>query len=106
LPRIKTVADTFSSNIDYGLQTKASRLSRHRFRVGQYGPIRIKSPGKFARTLLLTAAQANRATRLIEEENERRGATKPRRYPKRPFMQPALTANQARLPKFWRDSVR
>ncbi|QDT10732.1 hypothetical protein [Planctomycetes bacterium K23_9] len=89
-----------------GIVTKRRKLKRHRFRVGQHGPIRAKQPGKFARVLLLTAAQAHRATRLIEEENERRGATKPRRYPKRPFMKPALAANQARLPKFWRDSVK
>lgn len=89
-----------------GVATKRRKLKRHRFRVGQHGPIRVVRPGKFARTLLLTAAQAHRATRLIEEENQRRGASKPRRYPNRPFMKPALSANQARLPKFWRDSVK
>ncbi len=89
-----------------GVVTKRRKLKRHRFRVGEHGPIRAKQPGKFARIKLLTVAQANRATRLIEEENERRGASKPRRYPKRPFMKPALIANQARLPKFWRDSVK
>lgn len=89
-----------------GVSTKRRKLKRHRFRVGQHGPIRVIRPGKFAHTKLLTGAQANRATRLIEAENERRGASKPRRYPKRPFMRPALEANQSRLPKFWRDSVK
>ena len=89
-----------------GVVTKRRKLKRHRFRVGEYGPIRQINATKFARIKLLTQAQANRATRLIQEENERRGASKPRRYPKRPFMQPALAAHQARLPKFWRDSVR
>lgn len=89
-----------------GVATKRRKLKRHRFRVGEFGPIRVQQPGKFARTKLLTIAQANRATRLVEEENERRGVNKPRRYPKRPFMKPALTANQSRLPKFWRDSVK
>ena len=89
-----------------GVVTKRRKLKRRRFRVGQHGPIRASVPGKFVRTLLQTAAQANRATRLVEEENERRGASKPRRYPKRPFMKPALQANQSRLPKFWRDSVK
>ena len=58
-----------------GVVTKRRKLKRHRFRVGEHGPIRAKQPGKFARIKLLTVAQANRATRLIEEENERRGAT-------------------------------
>ncbi len=89
-----------------GVVTKRRKLKRHRFRVGEFGPIRAKQPGKFARIKLLTVAQANRATRLIEQENERRGASKPRRYPARPFMKPALITNQARLPKFWRDSVK
>ena len=77
-----------------------------RVAIGAVVAANSEQPGKFARIKLLTVAQANRATRLIEEENERRGASKPRRYPKRPFMKPALIANQPRLPKFWRDSVK
>ncbi len=89
-----------------GIAKKRRKLKRHRFRVGQHGPIRVIGPGKFARIELRTAAQANRARRLIEEENQRRGAEKPRRYPKRPFMKPALETHRAQLPKFWRDSVK
>jgi hypothetical protein len=89
-----------------GVARKRRRLKRQRFRVGEYGPIRTVRPGKFARIKLLTAAQANRARRLIDEENERRGASKPRRYPARPFMKPALDTHRAQLPKFWRDSVK
>ena len=92
-----------------GVARKRRKLKRHRFKVGEHGPIRVKSLGnaaKFARIKLLTAAQASRATRLIEEENARRGQSKPRRYPKRPFMKPALDANRSRLPKFWHNSVR
>ena len=55
---------------------------------------------------LMTVGQAARATRLIDEENQRRGASRPRRYPKRPFMKPALDTNRSRLPSFWRDSVK
>jgi hypothetical protein len=40
------------------------------------------------------------------EENERRSDNKPRHYPKRPFMKPALDANRSRLPMFWANSVK
>jgi len=95
-------------------KTKASKrysslIKPHRFKVGEHGPIRAKQHGsktKFARIELRTAAQANRATRLIAEENERRSDNKPRHYPKRPFMKPALEANRSRLPTFWANSVK
>ena len=92
-----------------GVAKKRRRLKRHRFRVGEFGPVRVKQQGstaRFARIRLMTAGQAARATRLIDEENQRRGASRPRRYPKRPFMNPALDTNRSRLPKFWRDSVK
>jgi hypothetical protein len=92
-----------------GMATKRRKLKPHRFRVGEHGPIRIKQHGnktKFARIELRTAAQANRATRLIAEENERRSDNKPRHYPKPPFMKPALDANWSRLPMFWGNSVK
>ena len=80
-----------------GVAKKRRRLKRHRFRVGQHGPVRSLGKGKFQRIELRTAAQANRARRLIEEENLRRGTAKPRRYPKRPFMKPALEVRRAKL---------
>ncbi len=93
-----------------GVAKKRRKLKPHQFKVGEYGPIRVKQPGaktSFARIRLLTAAQANRATRLVAEENQRRSASdKPRRYPKRPFMKPALDANRSRLPLFWANSVK
>ena len=92
-----------------GVATKRRKLKPHRFKVGEYGPIRPIQHGtktKFARIQLQTATQANRATRLIEEENARRSDNKPRHYPKRPFMKPALEANRSRLPMFWANSVK
>ena len=92
-----------------GVATKRRKLKPHRFRVGEHGPIRIKHQGtktKFARVELQAAAQANRATRLVAEENERRSDNKPRHYPKRPFMKPALEANRSRLPTFWANSIK
>lgn len=92
-----------------GVATKRRKLKPHNFRVGEHGPIRVKQQGikkKFARIELRTVAQANRATRLVAEENERRGDNKPRHYPKRPFMKPALDANRSRLPTFWANSIK
>ncbi len=92
-----------------GVATKRRKLKAHRFKVGEHGPIRAVQHGsktKFARIELRTAAQANRATRLVEEENQLRGDNKPRHYPKRPFMKPALEANRSRLPTFWANSVK
>jgi hypothetical protein len=95
---------------EFGGRTKSRRrLKAHEFSPREYGPIRIKNRGfntKFARIRLRTAAQAARATRLIAEENERRSDNKPRHYPKRPFMKPALEANRSRLPMFWANSVK
>jgi len=92
-----------------GVATKRRKLKPHRFRVGEHGPIRATQHGaktKFARIELRTAAQANRATGLIAEENERRSDNRPRHYPKRPFMKPALEANRSRLPTFWANSIK
>jgi hypothetical protein len=93
---------------EFGGRAKSRRLLKsHEFSVGEYGPIRIKYRGfntKFARIRLSTTAQASRATRLIEEENNRRRA-QVKNYPKRPFMKPALEANRSRLPQFWANSV-
>lgn len=84
------------------------KLKAHQFSIGEFGPIRVKTQGfnrRFARIQLLTAAQADRATQLIEQENERRSG-EVRKYPKRPFMGPALNINRPRLPKFWANSVK
>lgn len=97
-----------------GMGRPRRRLKAHRFSPGEFGPVRIRSQGakptqatSFHRARLRTTAQAARATRLIEEENTRRmGGPGPRRYPRRPFMGPALELMRPRLPKFWRNSVR
>ena len=94
---------------EFGGVAKGRRLLKsYRFTPGEFGPIRIKTAGfntSFHRTKLQTWAQANRASRLVAEENRRRQA-QVRRYPKRPFMGPALAINRPRLPKFWANSVK
>jgi phage gpG-like protein len=89
-------------------------------KVGDYGPIRSATAsgrnsrgqftrgGRAARMLLRTQAQTERANRLIEEENKKRMAmtANGRRYPKRPFMGPALDKMRKRIPKYWQNSLR
>lgn len=97
-----------------GMGRPRRQLKVHRFKPGEFGPVRVRRRGSnptqatsFHRARLRTMSQAARATRLIEEENQRRmGGPGPRRYPKRPFMGPALEQMRPRLPKFWRNSVR
>lgn len=87
---------------------KPRLLKHHKFRVGDYGPVRKTGKKRFTRAKLQTIAQAKRATELVATENaERIAASKGRRrYPKRPFMGPALEKLRDRLPKFWADSVK
>lgn len=89
-------------------QKRLRLLPAHRFRVGEFGPIRRRDAKRFTRARLMTEAQARRATRLIEEENQsrRRESRLLRRYPARPFMRPALDGNRSKLPQFWENAVR
>lgn len=96
-----------------GSQRSKPRLLKVKtFRVGDFGPVRVKQINEYktemVRARLNSEAQAQRATELVREENQRRmaDARKRRRYPKRPFMGPALETQKNRLPKFWADSVR
>jgi hypothetical protein len=78
------------------VRPKARLLKAHKYQVGEYGPIRRSGAiqrdkrGRLARVKLLTEAQANRTTRVVNSENAMRIADskKPRTYPKRPFMGP------------------
>lgn len=82
--------------------------------VGGIGPIRRtkkttkKGRPRFAFTRLKTGAQVRRAREHAAEFSPAvSGVGKKRRvYPKRPFMGPALERIKARLPSYWRDSVR
>jgi hypothetical protein len=102
------------------VQPKPKLLKEHTFQVGEYGPIRrtgkmardrrgrfARRSKTFARVQLKTKAQARRATAIVANENRLRVADskKTRRYPKRPFMGPALAKMQDRLPQHWKNSV-
>ncbi len=90
-------------------------LFQHKLQVGDYGPIRrggamqrdkrgrfARRSKTFARMELLTDAQANRATRIVNGDNAMRIADskKRRTYPKRPFMKAASDSNRSPLPTF------
>ena len=102
-------------------RAKPKLLKAHKFQAGDYGPIRRSAAmqrdrhgrfarrGKtFARIQLRNQAQAKRATAIVANENRLRmqDAGKTKRYPKRPFMGPALEKMRERLPKFWANSVK
>ncbi len=69
----------------------SSSLIDSSWRAWSHPAIQHGSKTKFSRgSNCEPDSQANRATRLNAEENERRSDNKPRHYPKRPFMKPAL----------------
>ncbi|XZE56651.1 hypothetical protein SH139x_002774 [Planctomycetaceae bacterium SH139] len=94
---------------EFGGRRRPRRRRRsRRLRQGDFGPIRLKTAGvrpTYHRIRLTTAAQVSRASALIAEHDRQRNS-QVHRYPKRPFMQPALTINRPRLPRFWANSVK
>lgn len=70
-------------------------LKKIEYQVGDIGPIRYQSQGRFGRIRLLTEAQAARASRLAQEENAVRSAINPGSargiIAPRPFTAPAFT---------------
>jgi len=84
------------------------RRANWQLRAGGHGPIRINA-GKPVIAKLTTARMAQRATELTKSIPASQGGSgndKPRNYPARPFMGPALTISKSRLPSFWRNSVK
>lgn len=103
------------------VRPKVRLLKTHKFQVGEYGPVRrdgvmlrdragrfARRSKRFARVKLASQSQADRATRIVENENVLRLADAKilRWYPKRPFMGPALERMESRLPSFWKNSVK
>lgn len=80
-------------------------------KIGGHGPIRDGAlvPSGFAR--ISTPAQLRRAQEIADAHEIPpwdRGTTppRPRKYPARPFMGPALTRSRARLPAFWSNALK
>jgi hypothetical protein len=98
------------------------RVPRVLLGPGGYGPIRELMRGVAASAIkigkntyivgpLRTAAQVERARRILEKHGSPPELTstllKPRRrYPSRPFMGPALQRSRERLPEFWKNVLK
>lgn len=83
------------------------RKANWKLEVGGFGPIRVGPAGpEFAR--LVTERQVARAKEIAATLPQGKGArvVPRRRYPKRPFMGPALMRSKERLPRKWQGSVR
>lgn len=72
--------------LDQGGRPEPSQLRKTSFRVGQFGTVR-----EGVRIRLKTAAQADRASRLAEEENALRRRSLNHRIAPRPFVAPVFT---------------
>jgi hypothetical protein len=84
--------------LDKGGRVKRRALKKSGFDVGDYGPIRYRGAGKFHRVLLETPAMAERATRLVAEENSVRQSAGSYIKP-RPFTAPVFTDGGENLRK-------
>ena len=87
---------------------RKARKSNWKLRVDGHGPINVKN-GKPIVIKLKTEGQVARAKRVAESLPPSMGGIgprKPRRYPARPFMGPALKRSKARLSRIWANSVR
>lgn len=87
---------------------KKGRKANFRLEVGGHGPIKVEA-GKPVVARLTSEAQVARAGEIAASLPPSMGGPegkRPRRYPPRPFMRPALEVSKARLPKFWANSVR
>lgn len=89
---------------------RASGRGRFNLRVGGYGPLRV-ARGKVAGVgRLATEAQRMRAQEIVDTLElppsvSGAASDKPRVYPARPFMGPALTRSRERLPDFWKNTI-
>jgi len=92
-----------------GVETKrrGGRQPNWQLRIGGHGPVAIKN-GVVIFAKLRTPNQVTRAKRIAAAAQTVLARTKSvtRRYPARPFMGPALQVSRAKLPEFWRQSVR
>ena len=95
---VRRASPTIPQVLDKGGRTKPRLLGKVDFEIGDYGPIRYRGARKFARVLLETPAQTERATRLFAEENATRQNAANYIKP-RPFTAPVLTDGGENLRK-------
>ncbi|MBE7466813.1 MAG: hypothetical protein HS116_25360 [Planctomycetes bacterium] len=87
---------------------RKGRKANFKLEVGGHGPIRVEG-GKPVVVRLKTDRQVAKAKQVTDGLPPSQGGTsggKPRKYPPRPFMGPALNIGKARLPRLWANSVR
>jgi hypothetical protein len=87
---------------------RKGRKANFRLEVGGHGPIDVEG-GKPVVVKLKTDRQVARASEVAGRLPPSMGgpeSKRPRRYPPRPFMGPALEISKARLPRIWANSVR
>jgi len=87
---------------------RKSRKANFRLDVGGHGPIDVEG-GKPVVVQLKTDRQVARAREVAGSLPPSMGgpeSKRPRKYPPRPFMGPALEISKARLPRLWANSVR
>jgi len=87
---------------------RKDRKANFRLDVGGHGPIDVEG-GKPVVVRLKTDRQVARASEVAGRLPPSMGgpeSKRPRRYPPRPFMGPALEISKARLPRIWANSVR
>lgn len=87
------------------------RKGQFRLEAGGHGPIRVARQKIEGVAKLVSAAQVRRSRELaasLELPPSVTGepSTKPRKYPARPFMGPALTRSRDRLPTFWKNTLK
>ncbi len=94
------------------VKRRAKRVQGHVFSIGERGPIReISQPSprskRFARPILVSAKQVERAQRIHDEYVLFRIAATGgvANYPKRAFMGPALEVAKPKLPELWASAV-
>jgi hypothetical protein len=87
---------------------RKGRKANFRLQVGGHGPIDVEG-GKPVVVRLKTDRQVARAQEVAQSLSPSQGgpeSKRPRRYPPRPFMGPALEISKTRLPRIWANSVR
>ena len=87
---------------------RKGRKPNWKLEVGGHGPIEVKG-GKAVVVKLKTARQVARAkaeAQRLPPAQQPVESKRPRKYPRRPFMGPALTIGKPQLSKMWANSVR
>ena len=89
-------------------KVRKGRKANWKLEVGGHGPIR--SEGTRPVVVKLTSeqqvARAQELAPLFPPSQGGPVSKKPRKYPPRPFMGPALEVSKARLPRLWANSVK